>query len=83
MTIDGQEGNELDINCTSVTGKFITALKLEVNGSIIEIGDNRSVNYSFTPDRTDHLTKYKCLDITHSSIMIEVTLSIRCKYVQV
>ncbi|CAG2232484.1 unnamed protein product [Mytilus edulis] len=77
MTIDGEEGKELDINCTSVTGKFITALKLEVNGSIIETGDNRSVNYSFTPDRTDHLSKYKCLDITHSSIKIEVTLNIR------
>ncbi|CAG2214086.1 unnamed protein product [Mytilus edulis] len=76
-TIVGQEGKELDINCTSVTRKFITALKLEVNRSIIAIGDNHSVRYSFTPDRSNHLTKYKCVDSTHSSILIEVTLLIR------
>lgn len=78
MTIIGQEGKDLDINCISAANKIITSLQLELNGSIIAIGDNQSVSYSFTPDRTDHLTKYQCEDSTHSSIMIAVTLVIRC-----
>lgn len=81
-TIVGQAGKVLDINCTSVTRKFITTLNLEVNGSVKAIGDNHSVNYSFTPYRTDHLTKYICVDSKQSWIMIEVTLFIRCKYRQ-
>ncbi|CAG2226348.1 unnamed protein product [Mytilus edulis] len=77
MTIIGQEGKDLDINCISAANKIITSLQLKLNGSIIAIGDNQSVSYSFTPDRTDHLTKYQCEDSTHSSIMIAVTLVIR------
>lgn len=81
-TIVGQEGKALVIKCTSVTRQFITTLELEVNGLIIAIGDNQSVIYSFTPDRTDHLTKYKCIDSKQSWIMMEVTLFISCKYIQ-
>ncbi|CAC5421328.1 HMCN [Mytilus coruscus] len=77
QTIVGQEGTKLDINCTSDTTQIITALKLESNGTIKAIGDNQTVSYSFIPDRTDHMTKYKCMDSAHSSIMIEVKLIIR------
>ncbi|CAG2214087.1 unnamed protein product [Mytilus edulis] len=47
------------------------------NGSTKAIGDNQTVSYSFIPNRTDHLTKLKCVDSKHSSIMIEVELTIR------
>lgn len=70
----------MEINCSSDTVQYITALKLEVNGSIIAIGDNQSVSYSFIPNRKDHMTIYKCADSKHSSIHIEVKLLIRCKY---
>lgn len=82
QTIVGQEGSELDINCASETGQYITALKLESNGTVNAIGDHQNVNFSFIPDRTDHLTKYRCVDSSHSSLMVEVELSIRCKYVE-
>lgn len=72
----------MEINCSSYTAQYITALKIEANELIMAIGDNHSVSYSFVPDRTDHLTKYKCLDITHSLIMIEVQVIVRCKYEQ-
>ncbi|CAG2214088.1 unnamed protein product [Mytilus edulis] len=55
---------------------YITALTLESNGTVKAIGDNQTVSYSFTPDRSDHLTKYQCVDSKHSSIMVEVELSI-------
>ncbi|CAC5382518.1 unnamed protein product [Mytilus coruscus] len=76
--IVGQEGTDLDITCSSDTGQFIAALVLESNETIKAIGDNQSVSYSFKPDRTDHLSKYKCVDNNRSSIMIEITLFIRC-----
>lgn len=82
-TIVGQEGSELDINCASETGQYLTALKLESNGTVKDIGDHQNVSYSIIPDRTDHLTKYRCVDSTHLSIMVEVELSIRCKYERV
>ncbi|CAC5382331.1 unnamed protein product [Mytilus coruscus] len=78
--IVGQEGTDLDITCSSDTGQFIAALVLESSETIKAIGDNHSVSYSFKPDRTDHLSKYKCVDSKRSSIMIEITLFIRCKY---
>ncbi|XP_071139187.1 uncharacterized protein [Mytilus edulis] len=37
----------------------------------------QNVNYSFIPDRTDHMTKYKCMDIIKPSIMTEVGLIIK------
>ncbi|CAC5393423.1 unnamed protein product [Mytilus coruscus] len=52
-------------------------VKIETNGTVKAIGDNKSVSFLFIPDRTDHLTIYKCEDSTHSSIMIEVKLLIR------
>ncbi|VDI73374.1 Hypothetical predicted protein [Mytilus galloprovincialis] len=67
----------MEINCSTDKAQYITALKIESNGSILAIGDNQSVSYSFIPKRTDHLTSYTCVDNTHSSIMIEVTLIIR------
>ncbi|CAC5416909.1 unnamed protein product [Mytilus coruscus] len=75
--IVGQEGTIMEINCSSDTSQYITALKIESNDSIKAIGDNQFVSFSFIPDRTDHLTKYKCVDITHAAIMIEVELIIR------
>lgn len=80
-TLIGQEGIEMEINCSSDTEQFITALKLESNNSIKAVGDNQSVSYTFKPDRTDHLTKYKCVDSKELSMMIEVKLIILCKYV--
>ncbi|VDI04034.1 Hypothetical predicted protein, partial [Mytilus galloprovincialis] len=77
-TMVGQEGNEIEIKCSSDTEQYIDALKIESNGSIVAMGDNQSVSYSFIPKRTDHLTSYTCVDITHSSIMIEVKLNINC-----
>ncbi|CAG2208420.1 unnamed protein product [Mytilus edulis] len=76
-TIVGQEGKEMEIKCSTNTVQYITGLNIESNGSIMEIGDNQSVSFLFIPDRTDHLTTYKCVDITHSSIMTEVKLIIR------
>ncbi|CAC5391387.1 unnamed protein product [Mytilus coruscus] len=76
-TIVGQEGTPMEINCSTDTEQYISTLKLESNGSIRAIGNNHTVSYSFIPDRTDHMTKYKCVDSTQSSIMIEVTLIIR------
>ncbi|VDI46743.1 Hypothetical predicted protein [Mytilus galloprovincialis] len=76
-TLIGQAGKEMKINCSTDKAQYITALKIESNGSILAIGDNQSVSYSFIPKRTDHLTSYTCVDITHSSIMIEATLIIR------
>ncbi|CAG2185954.1 unnamed protein product [Mytilus edulis] len=67
----------MEIKCSTDKAQYITALKIESNGSILAIGDNQSVSYSFIPKRTDHLTSYTCVDNTHSSIMIEVTLIIR------
>ncbi|CAG2208424.1 unnamed protein product [Mytilus edulis] len=75
-TIVGQEGETIRIICSTDTGQYITALTLESNGSIKAIGDNQTVSYSFIPNRTDHLTKLKCVDSKHSSIMIEVELTI-------
>ncbi|CAG2190819.1 unnamed protein product [Mytilus edulis] len=77
-TIVGQEGETIRIICSTDTGQYITALTLESNGSTKAIGDNQTVSYSFIPNRTDHLTKLKCVDSKHSSIMIEVELTIRC-----
>ncbi|CAC5386336.1 unnamed protein product [Mytilus coruscus] len=77
QTILGQEGEVMNINCSSDTKQYITALKIESNGTVKAIGDNQTVSFSFIPDRTDHMTIYKCLDIIHSSIMIEVELYIR------
>lgn len=54
---------------------------LASNGTVKAIGDNITVTYSFIPDRTDHLTTYQCVDSKHSSIMIKVELTVRCKYV--
>lgn len=79
-TIFGQEGTRMEIHCSSFTVQYITALKIKTNGSVIAIGDNQSVSFSLIPDRTDHLTKYKCVDSTHSSIMVEVKMIINCKY---
>lgn len=78
----GQEGTEMEIKCLSATKEIITALRLETYGTIKAIGDKQSVSYSFKPDRTDHLSKYKCVESTHTSIMIEVELFIKCKYEQ-
>ncbi|CAC5391385.1 unnamed protein product [Mytilus coruscus] len=75
-TIVGQEGESMDIKCSSDTKKYITALNIVSNGTVKAIGDNQTVSYSFIPDRTDHLTKYQCVDSKHSSIMVEVELSI-------
>lgn len=72
---------EIEIRCSSVKIQFSQALKIESNGKIKAIGDNQSVSYLFIPDRTDHRTKYKCMPITPSSIVAEVKLFIRCKYV--
>ncbi|VDI21739.1 Hypothetical predicted protein [Mytilus galloprovincialis] len=77
-TIVGQEGETIRIICSTDTGQYITALTLESNGSTKAIGDNQTVSYSFIPNRTDHLTKFQCVDSKHSSIMIEVELTIRC-----
>ncbi|VDI38099.1 Hypothetical predicted protein [Mytilus galloprovincialis] len=76
-TIEGQEGEAIEIVCSCDTEQYITALTLKSNGTIKAIGDNQTVSYSFTPDRSDHLTKYQCVDSKHSSIMIEVELSIK------
>ncbi|CAG2208423.1 unnamed protein product [Mytilus edulis] len=76
-TIVGQEGEAIEIVCSCDTEQYITALTLESNGTIKAIGDNQTVSYSFIPDRTDHLTTYQCVDSKHSSIMIEVELSIK------
>lgn len=79
-TIVGQEGTFMEINCSTDTPQYTTALKIESNETIKAIGDNQSVSYTFKPDRTDHLTKYKCVDSSHASIIIEVELIIKCKY---
>ncbi|CAC5405303.1 HNT [Mytilus coruscus] len=76
-TIVGQEGKEIELKCSTNTVQYITGLNIESNGLIIAMGDNQSVRYSFIPDKTDHLTTYKCVDITHPSIMNEVRLIIR------
>ncbi|CAC5421334.1 unnamed protein product [Mytilus coruscus] len=75
--IVGQEGIEMEIKCSADRGQIITALQLESHGTIKAIGDKQSVSYSLRPDRTDHLSKYKCVDSTHSSIMIEIELFIK------
>lgn len=72
----------MEISCLSDTEQYITALKLESQGSLKAVGDNRSVSYLFIPDITDHLTAYTCVDSTHSSIMTEVKVIIMCKYSQ-
>lgn len=82
-SIVGQEGTAMEINCYSDTPESITALQMESNRSIKAIGDNQSVSYSFIPLRTDHLSTYKCVDSTHSTIMIEIKLIIMCKYMYV
>lgn len=71
----------MDIKCFSDTTKYISALDIVSNGTVKAIGNNKTVSYSFIPDRTDHLTKYQCVDRKHSSIRVEVELSIMCKYV--
>ncbi|VDI23018.1 Hypothetical predicted protein [Mytilus galloprovincialis] len=68
----------MEITCSTNTGQYITAFTLESNGTSKAIGDNQTVSYSFIPDRTDHLTKLKCVDSKQSSIMIEVELTIKC-----
>lgn len=60
---------EITITCYSDTEQYITALKLESNGTTVATGDNQSVNYTFVPDRTNHLTKYKCMDKRKPSII--------------
>ncbi|VDI04036.1 Hypothetical predicted protein [Mytilus galloprovincialis] len=76
-TIEGQEGETLDIICSSEPDQYITELKLESNGTVKAIGDNQSVSFSFIPDRTDHRRKFQCVDSNHSSIMVEVELTIK------
>lgn len=80
-SIVGQEGEPMNITCSSEPKRYTSALKLETNGTVKAIGKKHTVRYAFIPDRTDHLTHFQCLDSNHSSIMIEVELSIRCKYV--
>ncbi|VDI51297.1 Hypothetical predicted protein [Mytilus galloprovincialis] len=76
-TVVGQEGQAMDIKCFSDTTKYINALDIVSNGTVKAIWNNKTVSYSFIPDRTDHMTKYQCVDRKHSSIMIEVELTIR------
>lgn len=70
----------MEVNCTSKTAQYNTALMIKTNGIVKTIGNKQSVSYLFIPDRTDHLTTYTCVDSTHSSIMIEVQLFIRSKF---
>ncbi|CAC5382521.1 unnamed protein product [Mytilus coruscus] len=77
-TIGGQEGREMTITCYSDTEQYITALQLESNGTGIALGDNQTVDITFIPDRTDHLSMYKCVDIIQSAITIEVQLIVTC-----
>lgn len=79
-TIIGQEGGEMEIQCTSSTAQNKTSLQIITDGTVKAISDNQSVSYLFIPDKTDHLTIYKCTD---SSIMQDVTILIRCKYILV
>ncbi|CAG2256693.1 unnamed protein product [Mytilus edulis] len=74
QTIVGQEGKEMTITCFSDTDKYITALRLELNGTAVALGDNQTVDFKFKPDRKDHLSRYKCEDVIQSSITIEVKL---------
>ncbi|VDI62939.1 Hypothetical predicted protein [Mytilus galloprovincialis] len=74
QTIVGQEGKEMTITCFSDTDKYITALRLELNGTAVALGDNQTVDFKFKPDRKDHLSRYKCEDLIQSSITIEVKL---------
>ncbi|VDI21738.1 Hypothetical predicted protein [Mytilus galloprovincialis] len=76
-TIVGQEGETLDIICSSDPDRYITELTLESNGTVKAIGDNQTVSFSFIPDRTDHRRKFQCVDSNHSSIMVEVELFIK------
>ncbi|VDI33491.1 Hypothetical predicted protein [Mytilus galloprovincialis] len=73
-TIVGQEGREMTITCSSENEEYITALKLERNGTVIALGDNQTVDLKFKPDRKDHLSRYTCKDVMQSSITIEVQL---------
>ncbi|CAG2208418.1 unnamed protein product [Mytilus edulis] len=73
-TIVGQEGREMTITCSSENEEYITALKLETNGTVIALGDNQTVDFKFKPDRKDHLSRYTCKDVMQSSITIEVQL---------
>ncbi|VDI46712.1 Hypothetical predicted protein [Mytilus galloprovincialis] len=75
--IVGQEGETLHIICSSDPDRYITELTLKSNGTVKAIGDNHTVSFSFIPDRTDHRRKFQCVDSNHSSIMVEVELSIR------
>ncbi|VDI69596.1 Hypothetical predicted protein, partial [Mytilus galloprovincialis] len=74
QTIVGQEGKEMTITCSSDNEEFITALKLETNGTVLALGDNQTVDFKLTPDRKYHLTRFKCEDVIQSSITIEVEL---------
>lgn len=48
----------MEINFSTDTEQYTTALKLESNGSIKAVGNNQSVSYSFIPVLSDHLTTY-------------------------
>ncbi|VDI51296.1 Hypothetical predicted protein [Mytilus galloprovincialis] len=78
QTIVGQEGKEMTITCFSDTDQYITALRLELNGTAVALGDNQTVDFKFKPDRKDHLSRYKCEDVIQSSITIEVKLIVTC-----
>ncbi|CAG2242066.1 unnamed protein product [Mytilus edulis] len=68
----------MTITCSSDNEEFITALKLETNGTVLALGDNQTVNFKHTPDRKYHLTRFKCEDVIQSSITIEVELIVTC-----
>ncbi|CAG2190820.1 unnamed protein product [Mytilus edulis] len=76
-TIVGQEGETIEIICSSDPDQYITELTLKSNGTVKAIGDNQTVSFSFIPDRTDHRRKFQCVDSNHSSIMVEVELTIK------
>ncbi|CAC5398587.1 unnamed protein product [Mytilus coruscus] len=79
-TIVGQEGTDMEIKCSSHKPRYVyfwVALIITSNGSFKAIGYNQSVSYSFIPNRTDHLTTYKCEPTALLSISAEVKLIIK------
>ncbi|CAC5396461.1 unnamed protein product [Mytilus coruscus] len=71
--IYGQEGDTLEIACTTITGHDVEEISIQQNGLTLALNDSNDVTFSFKPDRKDNFKEYECFS-AHPFEMIRVKL---------
>lgn len=80
--VRGTENNNLALECTLHGASISKTLIWKRNGTIVAVGRNGFVLYSFIPMKKDHLSEFCCkVHDTRIESTIEkvITLNIRCK----